>query len=68
MHEQGLFTWEEFRDGLVREIGQKQAARSWSYYECWLAALERLLEEKRLAGQREIEARATELEQLDDHG
>jgi nitrile hydratase accessory protein len=41
----GLFTWTEWAAALGREI-EAQSERS--YYECWLAALERLVEEKRL--------------------
>jgi nitrile hydratase accessory protein len=41
----GLFTWTEWAEALGREI-KAQGGRS--YYECWLAALERLVEEKRL--------------------
>lgn len=41
----GLFTWTEWAEALGREI-KVQGERS--YYECWLAALERLVEEKRL--------------------
>lgn len=41
----GLFTWTEWAEALGREI-KAQGERS--YYECWLAALEKLVEEKRL--------------------
>lgn len=41
----GLFTWTEWAEALGREI-KTQGERS--YYECWLAALEKLVEEKRL--------------------
>src|SRR5579863_8570604 len=65
----GQFAWDEFRDRLVAEIAQADAAglrerdtiaaapRS-PYYECWLAALEKLLREKALLNAGEIEGRA----------
>lgn len=50
----GLFTWSEWADALGREI-KAQGERS--YYECWLAALEKLVEEKRLMSAAERLAR-----------
>ncbi len=52
--EQGLFQWDEFRDHLIAEIAaaeraagsQASASAFPSYYESWLAALEKLLNEK----------------------
>jgi nitrile hydratase accessory protein len=52
--EQGLFHWDEFRDLLIAEIaaGEKAAGSHPhpgdlpSYYESWLAALEKLLAKK----------------------
>src|SRR4029434_4669134 len=52
--EQGVFAWEEFRARLMAEIATAEhaadphARRSVlpSYYESWLAALEKLLREK----------------------
>ena len=34
---------------------------SWSYYPCWQAALERLLDSKGLCGEAELQGRAREL-------
>lgn len=44
----GAFTWDEFRDHLVARIEAWEASRaaddpSFSYYRCWLEALEGLL-------------------------
>jgi len=52
--EQGLYHWDEFRDHLIAEIAaSEQAAGSDShpedlpsYYQSWLAALEKLLAKK----------------------
>ncbi len=48
--EQGLYTWDEFRDRLIAEIAAaEQAARTPpdapmpTYYQLWLAAFEQLL-------------------------
>lgn len=49
-----VFTWSEWAEALGREI-KMQGARS--YYECWLAALEKLVEEKRLMSEAERFAR-----------
>ena len=64
----GKFLWEEFRDHLIAEIAQADAAVSDAhaaadpahehYYECWLSALEKLLREKALLNGAEIERRA----------
>jgi nitrile hydratase accessory protein len=45
LHEQGHFTWNEWAEILGQEI--KRAPHA-PYYECWLAALERLVEAKGL--------------------
>lgn len=50
----GVFTWPEWAEALGREI-KMQGSRG--YYECWLAALERLVEEKRLMSEAERLAR-----------
>lgn len=40
----GLFTWEEFRQRLIAEIGRPDASED--YYQNWLRALEGLLDDK----------------------
>lgn len=55
--EQGYYQWDEFRDLLIAEIAAaEQAAGAYpppedlpSYYESWLAALEKLLARKGLS-------------------
>ena len=43
----GCINWEDFRQALIREIGEWEAShpsgQGWSYYECWLRSLERLV-------------------------
>ena len=52
----GLFTWDEFRDRLIAEVGASDRIRArdgtsdhGEYYEHFLRALERLLAEKGIA-------------------
>jgi nitrile hydratase accessory protein len=61
------FSWDEFRTRLIAEIAQFDAAHEGrvgfdsnpgQYYECWLAALEKILREKALLDGEEIEDRA----------
>ena len=47
LHEQGHFSWSEWAEMLGQEIKRAPDA---PYYECWLAALERLVEAKGLLG------------------
>jgi nitrile hydratase accessory protein len=65
----GQFSWNEFRDRLIAEIAEADTAAIHDhsagpdsphcpYYECWLAALEKLLREKALLNGDEIERRA----------
>jgi len=59
----GRFSWNEFRDRLVAEIAQADAAEIAgnphpSYYECWLAAFEQLLNAKGMANEAEVAKRA----------
>ena len=44
----GHFEWEEFRQALIGEIAAWEASHplddpSWRYYQCWLAALEKVM-------------------------
>ena len=52
LHEQGHFTWTEWAESLGAEI-----AKGAPYYECWLAALESLVERKSLITRSERQAR-----------
>jgi nitrile hydratase accessory protein len=61
LHEAGLIDWEEFRQRLITEIGEWEAGRAgpdeWSYYDCWLRALEGLAAERGLVGRDDLRAR-----------
>jgi len=58
LHEQGAFTWPEWAQALSETLAaagpQDDGSR---YYEHWLAALERLVTEKGLAGAEALDAR-----------
>jgi nitrile hydratase accessory protein len=66
--EQGLYTWNEFRDRLMAAIAAAEqatgpdtrAAALPSYYEHWLAAFEQLLREKGLCTPEQGTARKTD--------
>jgi nitrile hydratase accessory protein len=56
LSESGLFTWDEFRERLIAEVGASDRIRArdgtsdqGEYYEHFLRALEKLLAEKGLA-------------------
>ena len=63
LNETGLIEWEDFRQALIREIGDWEAARpsgaGWSYYECWLRALERTASARGLVDPGALAERAT---------
>ena len=54
LHQRGLFTWSEWAATLADEIKRAQAKgdpdTGTTYYRHWLAALERLIAEKSIAG------------------
>ena len=54
LNAKGVFTWTEWAAALAREIS---AEADRSYYECWLAALEKLVEAKKLMSAEERLAR-----------
>jgi len=68
LNETGLIDWEDFRQALIREIGAWEAAHpsgeGWSYYECWLRALERTASAKGLVDPRALADRAEQLAAL----
>jgi nitrile hydratase accessory protein len=52
LHKAGLFAWREWAEILSQQIAaadHQHDGHTPSYYECWLAALERILVEKNLA-------------------
>jgi nitrile hydratase accessory protein len=61
LHAAGAFAWEEFRRRLIAEVGaadrREADGASWSYWACWLAALEDLLAAKGLCAPSEVAAR-----------
>jgi nitrile hydratase accessory protein len=65
LHEAGLLDWEDFRQRLIAEISSWEAGRSgpdeWSYYDCWLRALEGLAAERGLVGHGDLHARTERL-------
>jgi len=69
--EAGAYDWEEFRQGLIADIGAWEAGHTeddgWSYYDRWLASLEVLLSEKGIVTPAELHDRMHALEQEDDH-
>jgi nitrile hydratase accessory protein len=57
LNEKGVFTWTEWAAALAREIS---ADADRSYYECWLTALEKLVEAKKVMTEEERLARIDE--------
>ena len=61
----GLFTWDEFRQALIAEIGRweqaPQEGAPYKYFERFQAALESLLAARRVASDSELQARAEAL-------
>lgn len=62
--ERGAFGWPEFQKRLIGAIAEWERSHPpdapYQYYECWLVALERLLDAKGLCASDEIDARASE--------
>ena len=57
----GLYGWSEFRDWLVEEIAAPERTGAPStYYERWLASLEKLLLAKGVVSQEELDTRTAE--------
>ena len=61
LHERGIFTWPEWSRALARQlaaaVARDEPDDGTHYYEHWLAALERLVAEKKVVGERELEQR-----------
>ena len=64
LHEAGYFTWSEWAERLAQEIKRAQEGGDpdlgTTYYQHWLAALERIVAEKRLVGPDELARRKAE--------
>jgi nitrile hydratase accessory protein len=61
LQDAGQLDWEDFRRALIGEIAGWQAAHpsgeGWSYYECWLRAVEQVVSERGLVGGDELRER-----------
>ena len=61
LHDSGCIDWEDFRQSLIGEIATWEAAHpsgeGWSYYECWLRSLERVVSAKGLVGAEDLRER-----------
>ena len=61
MNNDGLYEWREFRDRLVEEIAAaKRDGAASTYYERWVASLEKLTVAKGLVTLEELDARTAE--------
>ncbi len=63
LHERGAFAWSDWAEALGTEIHReddqaREAGQAGGYYQHWLAALERLVVERRLVGEVELGHRA----------
>jgi nitrile hydratase accessory protein len=66
LYEAGRFTWPEFRDRLIAEIGGWERAHGvdgagFHYWACWLRAFERLVVDKGLCMPDVVDARVAAL-------
>lgn len=64
--ERGAFEWDDFRQRLIAEIAEADAAAAAgrgaaTYYECWLAALEIALKIRNLVNAAELDQRAAKI-------
>jgi len=66
LHGAGAFEWEDFRQQLIAAVAEAERATTdddpFSYYRCWLLALERVLEAGGVVSTEQLRARAEELE------
>ena len=59
LHDRGIFEWPAFQAQLVKAVARAEAAGGeFSYYRCWLEALEALLSEEGLVAGGTVEKRA----------
>ena len=63
LHDRRAFEWEDFRQATDRGRGPGRGGRrrGWSYYSCWLEALERLLATEGMVAAGDIEDRVGQL-------
>ncbi len=61
----GVLSYDDFRDALIARIGAWEAShpegQTYSYYRCWLEALERVLDERSLVAGSDVTDRAAAL-------
>jgi nitrile hydratase accessory protein len=60
LYDQGKYPWRDFRDRLVAEIAAESAGISSSYYERWLASLEKLVIAHGMITPNELDARTAD--------
>jgi nitrile hydratase accessory protein len=59
LHDGGLFEWEDFRRQLISAVARAEAGGGeFSYYRCWLEALQTLLDSSGLVDAGSVEERA----------
>lgn len=60
LHDGGLFEWDEFRRQLISAVARAEAGGGgeFSYYRCWLEALQTLLDSTGLVDAGSVEERA----------
>lgn len=65
MHNDGNFNWSEFQRELISSIRRWEAGHAevadWNYYDRWVDALERLLDEKGMLDPEELDRRTAEV-------
>ena len=62
LHDGGLFEWESFRQQLIAAVARAEAAGGeFSYYRCWLEALQTLLDTEGLVDLASVDDRTAEL-------
>ncbi len=66
LSKQGHYEWEDFRQTLIETIGEWEATHSlddpeWDYYQCWLAALEKVAIAAGVVEAQELEAQLTQI-------
>jgi nitrile hydratase accessory protein len=65
LHAAGAFPWDRFQAALIARIGAWERTQApgerWSYYRCWLAALEDVLAAAGTVSAAEVDARAEAL-------
>lgn len=66
LSKQGHYEWEDFRQTLIETINQWEATHDlddpeWDYYQCWLAALEKLAIQSGIIQAEELEGQIAQL-------